>query len=103
MHRLRLFVLWIDWGTAQRDGLDAQSLAAANRYDATVRGASIAHLLHPARQLGTGLGRALCCWPKPATRSRSVTGAIQAQQQFWLADAALAASVISKPTPPSIP
>ena len=29
----------------------------------------------------------------------SVTNAINAQQQFWLADAALAASVIGKPTP----
>ena len=34
--RLPLF----DWGSAQRDALNAQALAAANRYDATVRGAT---------------------------------------------------------------
>ena len=29
-----------DWGSAQRDAMNAQSLAAANRYESTVRSAS---------------------------------------------------------------
>lgn len=120
--RLPLF----DWGSAQRDALNAQSLAAANRYDATVRGASsqlregysayrtaydIARHYRdeivPLRQtmadenvlryngMLIGVFELLA---EARDQISSVTNAINAQQQFWLADAALAASVMGKPT-----
>jgi outer membrane protein TolC len=120
--RLPLF----DWGSAQRDALNARSLAAAHRYDATVRGASsqlregysayrtaydIARHYRdeivPLRQamadenvlryngMLIGVFELLA---EARDQIASVTGAIGAQQQFWLADAALAASVIGKPT-----
>lgn len=120
--RLPLF----DWGTAQRDALDAQSLAAANRYDATVRGASsqlresysayrtaydIARHYRdevvPLRQamadenmlryngMLIGVFELLA---EARDQVASVANAIQAQQQFWLTDAALAASLIGKPS-----
>lgn len=120
--RLPLF----DWGSAQRDGLNAQSLAAANRYDAAVRGASsqlresysayrtaydIARHYRdeivPLRQsmadenvlryngMLIGVFELLA---EARDQIASVSNAINAQQQFWLADAALAASVIGKPT-----
>ncbi|CAN7683309.1 TolC family protein [Variovorax paradoxus] len=119
--RLPLF----DWGSAQRDALNAQSLAAANRYDATVRGASsqlregysayrtaydIARHYRdeivPLRQamadenvlryngMLIGVFELLA---EARDQIASVSNAINAQQQFWLADAALAASVIGKP------
>lgn len=125
--RLPLF----DWGTAKRDALDAQSLAAANRYDAAVRGASsqlresysgyrtaydiAKHYrdeIVPLRQAmadenllrynGMLIG-VFELLSEARDQVASVTGAIQAQQQFWLADATLAASVIGKPMPPSTP
>jgi outer membrane protein TolC len=120
--RLPLF----DWGTAQRDALDAQTLAAANRYDATVRGASsqlresysayrTAHDIArhyrdeivPLRQTMTdenvlryngmliGVFELLA---EARDQIASVSNAINAQQQFWLADAALAASTIGRPS-----
>jgi outer membrane protein TolC len=120
--RLPLF----DWGSAQRDGLNAQSLAAANRYDAAVRGASsqlresysayrtaydIARHYRdeivPLRQsmadenvlryngMLIGVFELLA---EARDQIASVSNAINAQQQFWLADAALAASAIGKPT-----
>lgn len=120
--RLPLF----DWGSAQRDALNAQSLAAANRYDAAVRGASsqlregysayrtaydIARHYRdeivPLRQamadenvlryngMLIGVFELLA---EARDQISSVTNAINAQQQFWLADAALAASVMGKPT-----
>lgn len=122
--RLPLF----DWGSAQRDALNAQSLVAANRYDATVRGASsqlregysayrtafdIARHYRdeivPLRQamadenmlryngMLIGVFELLA---DARDQVGSVTGAINAQQRFWLADAALAASVMGKPTSP---
>jgi outer membrane protein TolC len=122
--RLPLF----DWGSAQRDALDARSLAAAHRYDAAVRGASsqlregysayrtaydIARHYRdeivPLRQamadenvlryngMLIGVFELLA---EARDQIASVTGAISAQQQFWLADAALAASVIGKPQYP---
>ena len=125
--RLPLF----DWGTAQRDALNAQSLAAANRYDATVRGASsqlregysayrtaydIARHYRdeivPLRQamadenvlryngMLIGVFELLA---EARDQVTSVINAINAQQQFWLADAALAASVIGKPTAAGAP
>ncbi len=119
--RLPLF----DWGSAQRDALNAQALAAANRYDATVRGATsqlregysayrtaydIARHYRdeivPLRQamadenvlryngMLIGVFELLA---EARDQIASVNNAINAQQQFWLADAALAASVIGKP------
>lgn len=120
--RLPLF----DWGSAQRDALNAQSLVAANRYDAAVRGATsqlrqdysayrttydIARHYRdeivPLRQamadenvlryngMLIGVFELLA---EARDQISSVTNAINAQQQFWLADAALAASVIGKPS-----
>jgi outer membrane protein TolC len=120
--RLPLF----DWGTAQRDAMNAQALAAANRYDATVRGANsqlregysayrtaydIARHYRdeivPLRKtmaeenllryngMLIGVFELLAEMREQIT---SVMAAINAQQQFWLADAALAATVIGKPT-----
>ncbi|MET3918467.1 outer membrane protein TolC [Variovorax sp. OAS795] len=120
--RLPLF----DWGSARRDALNAQSLAAANRYDAAVRSASsqlregysayrtaydIARHYRdeivPLRQamadenllryngMLIGVFELLA---EARDQVASVSNAINAQQQFWLADAALAASVIGKPT-----
>lgn len=125
--RLPLF----DWGTLQRDALNAQSLAAANRFDAVVRGASsqlresysgyrtaydIAKHYRdevvPLRQamadenllryngMLIGVFELLA---DARDQVAGVTGAIQALQQFWLADAALAASVIGQPTASSFP
>ncbi|VTU19259.1 Outer membrane efflux protein [Variovorax sp. RA8] len=115
----------LDWGGAQRDVLNAQALAAANRYDATVRGATsqlregysayrtaydIARHYRdeivPLRQamqdenvlryngMLIGVFELLA---EARDQITSVNSAINAQQQFWLADAALAASVIGKP------
>ena len=115
-----------DWGSAQRDSMNAQSLAAANRYESTVRGAS--------SQLREGYSAYRTAYdvarhyrdeivPLRKTMAEenvlryngmligvfelladtrdqisSVQAAISAYQQFWLADAALAASMIGKPT-----
>ncbi|VTU44680.1 TolC family protein [Variovorax sp. RA8] len=114
-----------DWGSARRDLLDARSLAAANRYDATVLGArsqlregyfayrtayDIAKHYRdeivPLRQtiadenvlryngMLIGVFELLV---EARAQIRSVADAIDAQRQFWLADAALSASVIGKP------
>ena len=115
-----------DWGAAQRDAMNAQSLAAANRYESTVRGASsqlresysayrtaydvARHYrdeIVPLRKtmaeenvlLYTGM--LISVFELLAdTRDQisSVTAAINAYQQFWLADSALAASMTGKPT-----
>jgi outer membrane protein TolC len=120
--RLPLF----DWGSAQRDALNAQSLAAANRYDAAVRGAAsqlregysayrtaydisrhYRDEVLPLRQAMADenvlryngmLISVFELLAEARDQVTSVTNAINAQQQFWLADAALAASVIGKPT-----
>ena len=115
-----------DWGNAQRDAMNAQSLAAANRYDATVRSAS-SHLRESYSAYRTAYdvakhyrdeivplrktmaeenvlrynGMLIGVFELLAdNRSQisSVIAAINAYQQFWLADAALAASMIGKPT-----
>lgn len=119
--RLPLF----DWGSAQRDALDARSLAAAHRYDAAVRGASsqlregysayrtaydiarhYREEIVPLRQamadenvlryngMLIGVFELLA---EARDQIAGVTGAINAEQQFWLADAALAATVMGKP------
>ncbi|HYP70986.1 MAG TPA: TolC family protein [Variovorax sp.] len=114
-----------DWGDARRDQLDARSLAAVNRYDATARAATsqlrenygayrtaydIARHYRdevvPLRQamadenqlryngMLIGVFELLA---EARDQVASVRNAIEAQQQFWLADAALAASVIGRP------
>lgn len=114
-----------DWGTAKRDAMNAQSLAAANRYESTVRGASsqlresysayrtaydvARHYrdeIVPLRQtmaeenilryngMLIGVFELLA---DNRDQIASITAALNAYQQFWLADAALAASMTGKP------
>jgi outer membrane protein TolC len=120
-----------DWGSARREQLDAQSLAAAHRYDAAVRSATsqlredysayrtaydIARHhrdeLVPLRQaiadenllryngMLIGVFELLA---EARDQVAGVTRAIEAQEQFWLADAALAASVIGRPAASAAP
>jgi outer membrane protein TolC len=115
-----------DWGNARRDAMNAQSLAAVNRYESTVRGA--------ASQLREGYSAYRTAYdvakhyrdeivPLRKTMAdenvlryngmligvfelladnreqiTSVIAAINAYQQFWLADAALDSSITGKPT-----
>lgn len=116
-----------DWGNLQRDSLNAQSLAAANRYESTVRSASsqlresysayrsaydvAQHYrdeIVPLRKViaeenGLRYNGMLISVFELLADSRdqisSVTAAINSYQQFWLAETALAASMIGKPTP----
>lgn len=119
--RLPLF----DWGGAQRAGLNAQSLLAANRYDAVIRGASsqlresysayrTAYDLAkhyrdevvPLRQIiseenvlrynGMLIG-VFELLADSREQVATVMAAINAQQQFWLANSGLSSSVIGKP------
>jgi outer membrane protein TolC len=114
-----------DWGGAQRASMNAQSLAAANRYEAVVRSASsqlresysayrTAHDLArhyrdeivPLRKVmaeenvlrynGMLIG-VFELLADSRDQIASVMQAINAQQQFWLADASLASSIIGKP------
>ena len=115
-----------DWGSAQRDAMNAQSLAAANRYESTVRSASsqlresysayrtaydvAKHYREEIVPLRKAMadenvllynGMFISVFELLAdTRDQisSVMAAINTYQQFWLADSALAASVIGKPT-----
>ena len=115
-----------DWGTAQRDAMNAQSLAAANRYEGAVRGASSQlresysayrtayDVAHHYRDEIVPLRRAIAeentlryngmligvfeLLADNRDQIASVTAALNAYQQFWLADAALAASMTGKPT-----
>ena len=115
-----------DWGSAQRDNMNAQSLAAANRYESTVRGASsqlresysayrtaydvAKHYrdeIVPLRKTmaeenllrynGMLIG-VVELLADTRDQISSVQAAINAYQQFWLADAALSASMTGKPT-----
>ncbi len=119
--RLPLF----DWGSAQREALNAQSLAAANRYDAAVRGAT-SQLREGYSAYRTAYDIARHCrdeivplrqamadenllryngmligvfelLAEARDQVASVTRAIDAQQQFWLADAALSAALRGRP------
>ncbi|MBC7620234.1 MAG: TolC family protein [Candidatus Saccharibacteria bacterium] len=120
--RLPLF----DWGNAKRDALSAQTLAAANRYETTVRNASsqlresysayrtaydvARHYRDEIVPLRSAMadentlrynGMLIGVFELLAdTRDQinSVMGAINTYQQFWLADAALSASIIGRPT-----
>ena len=115
-----------DWGSAQRDAMNAQSLAAANRYESTVRGAaSQLRESYSAYRTAYDVARHYRDEIVPLRKAMadentllyngmfisvfelladmrdqisSVTAAINANQQFWLADAALAASMTGKPT-----
>ena len=114
-----------DWGTAKRDAMNAQSLAAASRYESTVQGAS-SHLResYSAYRTAYDVARHYRDEIVPLRRTiaeenqlryngmligvfelladnrdqiSSVIAALNAYQQFWLADAALAASMTGKP------
>jgi outer membrane protein TolC len=124
--RLPLF----DWGDAQRDAMNARTLAAANRLEATVRSAgSNLRQSYSAYRTAFDLARHYRDEVVPLRKviseenllryngmligvfelladSRdqvsSVIEAIAAEQQFWLADAALQASFIGTPTLTSV-
>lgn len=114
-----------DWGGAQRAGMNAQSLAAANRYDAVVRSASSQlRESYSAYRTAFDLARHYRDEIVPLRKTMqeenvlryngmligvfellaetreqiaSVVSAIHAQQQFWLADAGLSSSLIGRP------
>lgn len=114
-----------DWGDAQRAAMNAQSLAAANRYDSLARSAS-SHLRqsYSAYRTAYDLARHYRDEIVPLRKTMaeenvlryngmligvfelladtrdqiaSVTAAIDALQQFWLADAGLSSTLIGKP------
>ena len=115
-----------DWGNAKRDGMNAQSIAAANRYESTVRGAtSQLRESYSAYRTAYDVARHYRDEVVPLRKTMaeenvlryngmligvfelladtrdqisSVVTAINAYQQFWLADAALSASMTGKPT-----
>ena len=119
--RLPLF----DWGSAQRQAMNAQTLAAVNRYESIARGASsqlrqsysayrTAHdvashyrdEIVPLRKViaeenqlryNAMLISVFELLADSREQVSSVIAAINAYQQFWLADAALAASTTGKP------
>jgi outer membrane protein TolC len=119
--RLPLF----DWGGPQRSAMNAQSLAAASRYDAAARAAS-SHVRqsYSAYRTAFDLARHYRDEIVPLRRTiseenvlryngmligvfelladtrdqiASVSAAIEALQRFWLADAALSSTLIGKP------
>ena len=115
-----------DWGNARRDAMNARSLAAANRYESTVRGAtSQLRESYSAYRTAYDVARHYRDEIVPLRKTMaeenllryngmligvfelladtrdqisSVVAAINAYQQFWLADAALSASMTGKPT-----
>ncbi len=124
--RLPLF----DWGGLRRDAMNAQTLAAANRLEATVRGAgSNLRESYSAYRTAYDVARHYRDEVVPLRKTiaeenvlryngmligvfelladtkdqiGSVMAAIGAEQQFWLADAALQASQMGKPTSVSV-
>lgn len=114
-----------DWGNARRDAMNAQSLAAANRYESTVRSAtSQLRESYSAYRTAYDVARHYRDEVVPLRKTMaeenllryngmligvfelladtrdqisSVVTAINAYQQFWLADAALSASMTGKP------
>ena len=115
-----------DWGGMQRDAMNAQTLAAANQLEATVRSAGsslresysayrtaydvarhhrdevvpLRKVISEENQLRYN-GMLISVFELLADardQVSAVTAAIDAQQQFWLADAAMQASVIGRPT-----
>ena len=119
--RLPLF----DWGNAKRDAMNAQSMAAANRYESTVRNASSQlRESYSAYRTAYDVARHYRDEVVPLRKTMaeenvlryngmligvfelladnrdqiaSVVAAINSYQQFWLADAALSASMTGKP------
>jgi outer membrane protein TolC len=115
-----------DWGSVQRDAMNARSIAAASRYESAVRGASsqlresysayrtaydvARHYrdeIVPLRKtmadenLLRYNGMLIGVFELLADNRSQISGvmaAIDAYQQFWLADAALSASMTGKPT-----
>lgn len=115
-----------DWGNAQRSAMDASAVAAANRYDSTVRNASSQlRESYSAYRTAYDVARHYRDEIVPLRKAISeenvlryngmlisvfeliadnrdqisaVVAAINAYQQFWLADAALSASITGKPT-----
>ena len=115
-----------DWGNAKRDSMNAQSLVAANRYESTVRNAtSQLRESYSAYRTAYDVARHYRDEVVPLRKTMaeenvlryngmligvfelladtreqitSVVTAINAYQQFWLADAALSASMTGKPT-----
>lgn len=115
-----------DWGNARRDAMNARSLAAANRYEGTVRSAtSQLRESYSAYRTAYDAARHYRDEVVPLRKTMaeenllryngmligvfelladtrdqigSVVTAINAYQQFWLADAALSASITGKPT-----
>ncbi len=115
-----------DWGNAKRDAMNARSLAAANRYEGTVRSAtSQLRESYSAYRTAYDVARHYRDEVVPLRKTMaeenllryngmligvfelladtrdqisSVVTAINAYQQFWLADAALSASMTGKPT-----
>ncbi|GAB3478491.1 TolC family protein [Polaromonas eurypsychrophila] len=115
-----------DWGSAQRASMNAQSLAAASRYESTVRGAtSQLRESYSAYRTAYDVARHYRDEIVPLRKTMaeenllryngmligvfelladtrdqisSVQAAINAYQQYWLADAALSASMTGKPT-----
>jgi outer membrane protein TolC len=120
--RLPLF----DWGSNRREAMNAQSLAAANRYEGVVRSASSQlRESYSAYRTSYELARHYRDEIVPLRKTMaeenllryngmligvfelladtreqisSVIASIGAAQQFWLADAALSASLTGKPT-----
>ena len=120
--RLPLF----DWGGMQRDAMNARTLAAANQLEGTVRSAGsslresysayrtaydvarhyrdevvpVRKVIAEENQLRYN-GMLISVFELLADardQVGAVTAALDAQRQFWLADAALQASVIGRPT-----
>jgi outer membrane protein TolC len=119
--RLPLF----DWGDARRSAMNAQALAAANRYDSVTRAAgSQLRESYSAYRTAYDLARHYRDEIVPLRQAMaeenvlryngmligvfelladsreqiaSVMAAINAQQQFWLADAGLSSSLLGKP------
>ena len=124
--RLPLF----DWGGMQRDAMNARTLAAANQLEGTVRSAGsslresysayrtaydvarhyrdevvpVRKVIAEENQLRYNgmLISAFELLADARDQVGAVTAALDAQQQFWLADAALQASVIGRPTSTSL-
>ena len=120
-----------DWGSASRDAMNAQSIAAASRYESTVRSATSQlresysayrtayDLAHHYRDEVVPLRKTMAeenllryngmligvfeLLADTRDQIASVLAAINAYQQFWLADAALSASLRGKPTVMAMP
>jgi outer membrane protein TolC len=115
-----------DWGGMQRDAMNARTLAAANQLEGTVRSAGsslresysayrtaydvarhyrdevvpVRKVIAEENQLRYNgmLISAFELLADARDQVGAVTAALDSQQQFWLADAALQASVIGRPT-----